>query len=142
MALSDLHLLVHDVSDLFFFFFLIVLVRVDSSSQRCVRTVSLERDPESAVGLWLCVKAGWASCWCRIHDPGSVVLLRHSFFHSLSCCLAIVALADVSARLVHKAELLFSPNTCVCLYIKSDLFFPSLSRHTRLKYNQHTQINI
>ena len=128
------------------FFFLIVLVRVDSSSQRRVRTVSLERDPESAVGLWLCVKAGWASCWCRIHDPGSVVLLRRSFFHSLSCCLATVALADVSARLVHKAELLFSPNTCVCvyiyIYIKSDLFFPSLSRHTCLKYNQHTQINI
>lgn len=69
-----------------------ILVRVDSSSQRllCVCTVSLERDPESAVGPWLCIKAGWASRWCRIQDPSSVVLLRHSYFHSLNCCLATV----------------------------------------------------
>lgn len=59
-----------------FYVFLLdaVLVRVDSSSQRllCVRTVSLERDPESAVGLWLCIKAGWASCW--VQDTGSRLL--------------------------------------------------------------------
>lgn len=56
----------------------------------CVFVVSLERDPESAGGPWLCIKAGWASRWCRIQGPGSVVLLRHSYFHSLNCCLATV----------------------------------------------------
>lgn len=90
-------------------------VRVNSSSQRllCVRTVSLERDLESAVGLWLCIKAGWAPCWCRQETQ----LLQQLEFLPGS-----VSLADVSARLVHRPKPLFSPNTCVCIYIKSDLF--------------------
>lgn len=89
-----------------------VLVRVDSSSQS---VFVQERDPESAVGLWLCIRAGWASCWCRIQDPGSVVLLRHSSFPQLELLPGYSSVADVSARLVHQAKLFFffSPNTCV-----------------------------
>lgn len=75
MVLPDLHLLVHDVSDLLLCSCFILcdaaLVRVDSSSQRllCVHTASLERDPESAAGLWLYIKAGWGHrVGCRMQD--------------------------------------------------------------------------
>lgn len=70
------------------------MVRVDSSSQRmlCVHSASLERDPEAAAGLWLCIKAGRGVVMvagCRI--AGSVVLLRHSCLHSVNGCLATEA---------------------------------------------------
>lgn len=51
-----------------------------------------------------------------------------------------VSLADVSARLVHQAKLLFSPEyMCVC--IKSDLFSLVTSYMFKIQ-SAHTQINI
>lgn len=113
-----------------------ILVRVDSSSQRllCVRTVSLERDLESAVGLWLCIKAGWASRWCRQETQ---------LLQQLELLPGYISLADVSARLVHQAKLLFSPYTCVyILYIsiKSDLFSLVTSYMFKMQ-SAHTEIN-
>lgn len=95
------------------FLLVAILVRVDSSSQRLlgVGARSLERDPESAVGPWRCIRAGWAGV-VLVQDAGSR-LRRAAETQLLPLLPGCSSLADVSARLVHQAKLLFTPNTCV-----------------------------
>ena len=114
------------------FFFWSELIQVVRGC--CVaRAVWSERDPESAEGLWRCIRAGRASWWCRIQDPAETQRLPQ-----LELLPGCRSLADVSARLVHQAFIFHLIH--VCVYIKSDLFFFSSSSHrTRLTYNQRTQ---
>lgn len=130
VVLSHLHLLIHDVSDRFFFVVLFWSELIQVVKGGCVL-----------------LNQQWASgcAWKQAeHHVGAGYRLCGSagtrLLQQLRRLPGYVSLADVSARLVHQAKLSLTPNICVYIYIKSDLL-SLITSHT-LKYSQHTQINM